>query len=155
MTAMSDVQNEIACKALDLLLLLLARESGGDSNATEKRDGTGVVDDNHDDSKRPARQALVADVEDGMLSEMLAHVAFSRADAFSHAPVACRERAMRAVGALVDGHPTNQYNLGEVCRGLARERGQIVQGKSVALQKGWEWLTGGVARTEHKDIATL
>ncbi|CAN0494311.1 unnamed protein product, partial [Ectocarpus sp. 12 AP-2014] len=49
-----------------------------------------------------------------MLSEMMAHVAFSRADAFSHAPAACRERAMRATGALVDGHPANQYNMGEL-----------------------------------------
>lgn len=106
MPAMSEVQNEIACKALDLLMLLLAREDGADS-----KEGGG---DGDGDSKRPERQTLVADVEDGMLSEMLAHVAFSRADAFSHAPAVCRERAMRVAGALVAGHPTNQYNLGEV-----------------------------------------
>lgn len=98
--AMSEIQNEIACKALDLLMLLLARE-GGDGGG-----GDG-------DGKRPERQTLVADVEDGMLSEMLAHVAFSRADAFSHAPPAIRERAMRVAGALVAGHPTIQYNMGE------------------------------------------
>ncbi|CAM9275437.1 unnamed protein product [Scytosiphon promiscuus] len=112
-TGMSDVQNEIACKALDLLLLLLARDGVG-GNATDKNGGGGGGVDDDSDSKRPERQTLVADVEEGMLSEMLAHVAFSRADAFSHAPAACRERAMRAVGALVDGHPTNQYNLGEL-----------------------------------------
>lgn len=123
MAAMSDAQVEIACKALDLLLLLLARDAGGggggSGNATEKPGGGGG--DDGDDSKRPERQTLVADVEEGMLSEMLAHVAFSRADAFSHAPAACRERAMRAVGALMDGHPTNQYNLGEVSVWCARE----------------------------------
>ncbi|CAM9600060.1 unnamed protein product, partial [Hapterophycus canaliculatus] len=113
--AMSDAQNEIACKALDLLLMLLLARNGGGGDAAEKRGvgGVGGVDD-EDDAKRPERQTLVADVEEGILSEMLAHVAFSRADTFSHAPAACRERAMRAVGALVDGHPTNQYNLGEL-----------------------------------------
>lgn len=94
------MQNEIACKALDLLALLLARDDGSD--AKEGGDG-----------KRSERQTLVADVGDGVLSEMLAHVAFSRADAFSHAPIECRERAMRVVGALVDGHSANQYNMGE------------------------------------------
>lgn len=104
---MSEVQNEIACKALDVLMLLLARDGGIDSNG-----GSGNVG-GEDDGKRPERQTLVADVEDGILSEMVAHVAFSRADAFSHAPAACRERAMRVTGALVAGHPTNQYNMGE------------------------------------------
>lgn len=100
---MSEMQNEIACKALDLLALLLARDDGGRSS--DAKEGG--------DSKRSERQTLVADVEDGVLSEMLAHVAFSRAEAFSHAPAECRERAMRVAGALVDVHPTNQYNLGE------------------------------------------
>lgn len=115
MPAMSKTQNEIACKALDLLMLLLARDDGGGS----KEGGVGGGDS---DGKRPERQTLVADVQDGMLSEMLAHVAFSKADAFSHTPAACRERAMRVAGALVDGHATNQYKMGEarlrqlVCR---------------------------------------
>ncbi|CBJ27263.1 vesicle docking protein P115 [Ectocarpus siliculosus] len=115
MGAMSGMQNEIACKALDVLMLLLARDGGGDADEREGGgggDGGGGNDD--DDGKRPERQTLVAEVSEGMLSEMLAHVAFSRADAFSHAPVACRERAMRVTGALVDGHPTNQYNMGEL-----------------------------------------
>lgn len=110
---MSEMQNEIACKALDLLVLLLARDDGSD--AKEAGDG-----------KRSERQTLVADVEDGVLSEMLAHVAFSRADAFSHAPVSCRERAIRVAGALVDGHPTNQYNMGEAS--LSSDPKQPVQG---------------------------
>lgn len=105
---MSEVQNAIACKALDVLMLLLAREDGADSE-----EGKGVGGDGEDDGKRPERQTLVADVEDGMLSEMLAHVAFSRADTFSHAPAVCREKAMRVTGALVAGHPANQYNMGE------------------------------------------
>lgn len=97
---MSDTQVEITCKALDLLMLLLAPEEDGEAAGG--------------DGKRAERQTLVADVEEGMLSEMLAHVAFSRADAFSHPPAACRERAMRVAGALVKGHPTIQYNMGEV-----------------------------------------
>ena len=93
---MSETRTDIACQALDLLLLLLAR------------------DDDSDAAKRAERQSVVAGAEQGLLSEMLAHVAFSRAEAFSYAPVACRERAMRVVGALVQEHPTNQYNVGEV-----------------------------------------
>ncbi|CAM9819325.1 unnamed protein product [Ectocarpus sp. 6 AP-2014] len=115
MGAMSGMQNEIACKALDVLMLLLARDGGGDADEKEGGgggDGGGGNDD--DDGKRPERQTLVAEVSEGMLSEMLAHVAFSRADAFLHAPAACRERAMRVTGALVDGHPSNQYNMGEL-----------------------------------------
>ncbi|CAM9927954.1 unnamed protein product, partial [Ectocarpus sp. 8 AP-2014] len=112
MGAMSGMQNEIACKALDVLMLLLARDGGDDADEKEGGGGGGGNDDG--DRKRPERQTLVAEVSEGMLSEMMAHVAFSRADAFSHAPAACRERAMRATGALVDGHPTNQYNMGEL-----------------------------------------
>ncbi|CAM9720805.1 unnamed protein product, partial [Ectocarpus sp. 13 AM-2016] len=115
MGAMSGTQNEIACKALDVLMLLLARDGGGDADEKEGGGGGGGGSGNDDgDGKRPERQTLVAEVSEGMLSEMMAHVAFSRADAFSHAPAACRERAMRATGALVDGHPANQYNMGEL-----------------------------------------
>lgn len=92
---MSETRTDIACQALNLLLLLLARPDEGDA-------------------KRAERQSAVAAAEQGLLSEMLAHVAFSRAEAFSYAPIACRERAMRVVGALVEEHPTNQYNVGEV-----------------------------------------
>lgn len=98
---MSQMQSEITCKALDLLLLLLQRDDGADANES--------------DSKRTERQSTVAGAEEGLLSEMLAHVAFSRAEAFSHSPIVCRERAMKVTGALVDGHPMNQYNMGEVC----------------------------------------
>lgn len=112
--AMSEVQNDIACKALDVLMLLLAIDDGSDSKQSNGNDGGGGGgSEGEGDGKRPERQTLVADVEDGMLSEMLVHVAFSRADAFSHAPAVCRERAMRVTGALVAGHPTNQYNMGE------------------------------------------
>ncbi|CAM9566588.1 unnamed protein product, partial [Ectocarpus fasciculatus] len=115
MGAMSSVQNEIACKALDLLMLLLARDGGGEADEKEGGGGGGGGGGNDDDDgKRPERQTLVAEVSEGMLSEMMAHVAFSRADAFSHAPAPCRERAMRATGALVDGHTNNQYNMGEL-----------------------------------------
>lgn len=99
---MSAMQTEIACKALDLLLLLLS------CDAEDARDGK------EGDDKRPERQSIVAGVEEGLLSEMLAHVAFSRADTFCHAPKECRERAMRVTGALVEGHSINQYNTGEV-----------------------------------------
>lgn len=109
---MSAVQTEIACKALDVLLLLLTRDEASEA---------GEADD-----KRAERQTVLATVEQGLLSEMLAHVAFSRAEAFSHAPIACRERAMRVAGALVDGHPTNQYNMGEVK--LFGERGSAGEG---------------------------
>lgn len=112
MPAMSEVQNAIACKALDVLMLLLARGEVG-ANSSEGQGGGGGGSESEEDGKRPERQTLVADVEDGMLSEMLAHVAFSRADTFSHAPAVCRETAIRVVGALVAGHPTNQYNMGE------------------------------------------
>ncbi len=124
---MSDTQVEITCKALDLLMLLLAPDEGGEAAA-------------EGDGKRPERQTLVADVEDGMLSEMLAHVAFSRADAFSHPPPACRERAMRVTGALVKGHPTNQYNMGEASEllrdGYTARRTKI--GRSAPVARGWE-----------------
>lgn len=91
-----EMQTEIACKALDVLLLLLS----GDGDEEE--------------GKRAERQSVVAGAEEGMLSEMLAHVAFSRAETFCRSPIKCQERAMRATGALVDRHPTNQYNMGEV-----------------------------------------
>eukprot|EP00903_Cladosiphon_okamuranus_P005357 g5352.t1 len=113
--AMSEVQLEIACKSLDVLMLLLATKDGSDSKQGNGTGGSGSGGDEGDgDGKRSERQTLVADVEDGMLSEMLVHVAFSRADAFSHAPAVCRERAMGVTGALVAGHPTNQYNMGEL-----------------------------------------
>lgn len=102
---MSEMQSEIACKALDLLLHLLQRDDGAAANES--------------DSKRTERQSAVAGAEEGLLSEMLAHVAFSRAEAFSHSPIACRERAMKITGALVDGHPRNQYNMGEVSWGCS------------------------------------
>lgn len=99
--SMSPMQSEIVSRALDLLLLLLGREDDG--NQSE-----GAT------SKRAERQSAVAGAEEGLLSEMLAHVAFSRAEAFLHSPMECRERAMRVTGALVDRHPTNQNNMGEV-----------------------------------------
>lgn len=132
---MSEMQKDVVCKALDLLALLLARDDGSD--AKEGGDG-----------KRSERQTLVANVEDGVLSEMLAHVAFSRADAFSHAPVECRERAMRVVGALVDGHPTNQYNMGEAS--LSSDAKQGAQG----IQGGGGGGVGTFCRATHGGLTS-
>ncbi|CAM9195290.1 unnamed protein product, partial [Laminaria digitata] len=111
---MSKTRTDIACQALDLLLLLLGR-------------------DDESDAKRGERQSVVAAAEQGLLSEMLAHVAFSRAEAFSYAPVACRERAMRVVGALVQEHPTNQYNVGEL---LIQDVGLDSVGLATLVMKG-------------------
>lgn len=104
---MSAMQCEIACRALDLLMVLVLPGDGnkeGVSNEKEKGGSFG----------KSERQSVVAGTEDGLLAEMLAHVGFSRADVFSRSPKVCREKAMRVTGALVDGHPTNQYNMGEV-----------------------------------------
>lgn len=118
---MSAMQCEIACRALDLLMMLILSGDGnkeGTGNEKEKEKGGSFG--------KSERQSVVAGTEDGLLAEMLAHVGFSRADVFSRSPKVCREKAMRVTGALVDGHPTNQYNMGEVrtsaCR-IARTRG--------------------------------
>lgn len=127
-STMSAMQNEIACKALDLLLLVLDPEDPEHTKTTAATVATsslplpgasGSRGSNNSvteaaDSKRAERQSAVANAEEGMLSEMVAHVGFSRAEAFSRSSMACRERAMKVAGAMVDGHANNQYNMGEV-----------------------------------------
>lgn len=115
---MTPMQLEIMSKALDLLLLVVEREAGdgGDSGAAagEKKVAGASGGAGATESKRAERQSAVAGAESGLLSEMLAHVGFSRAEMFCRTPMACRERAMRVTGSLVDGHASNQYQLGEV-----------------------------------------
>lgn len=117
---MSAIQSEIACKALDLLLVILQPE-GSDTNAQllpAASSSTGGGSESAVDPKRAERQAAVSGAAEGTLSEMVAHVGFSRADDFSGSTMACRERAMRVTGAMVDGHATNQYQMGEVQESL-------------------------------------
>lgn len=140
------MQNEIACKALDLLLLVLDREdpditAGATSparcpspNGSGSNNNNGVTEST--DSKRAERQSAVAGAEEGMLLEMVAHVGFSRAEAFSRSSLACRERAMKLAGAMVDGHANNQYNMGEVCVCVGRRRrGYQIKRRDVTVQR--------------------
>lgn len=136
---LSALQVEIVCKALDLLVVILERDGG------DVKDGEGVASTNGGvasaPSKRTERQSAVARAEEGLLSEMLAHVGFSRAEAFRQSPVECRKLAMRATGALVDGHTSNQYNLGEV--GTRRWSSSLWIGLELRVSGHW-W--GGAAR---------
>ena len=115
--AMSAMQREIACRALDLLTqVLISSDEDGISNINGSIENTDNEKnkDKEGNCGKTERQSIVADTQAGLLAEMLAHVGFSRAEVFARSPKVCREKAMRATGALVDGHSANQYSMGEV-----------------------------------------
>lgn len=110
---MSAAQMDIAMKALNLLMRLLEY---GDADMTPPSSHTHgkAAENDQSPSRWKERQTAVGRAAEGMLAEMLAHVGFSKAEPFCHAPTGVREGAMKVVAALVDGHAENQAELAEV-----------------------------------------
>ncbi|CAM9633134.1 unnamed protein product [Choristocarpus tenellus] len=128
---MTDLQSDIVSKAVEILLVLLevgGGEGAEESQGQEKEQRWFTHSSNGDagvravaggggggGGHREKSQSAVAGAASGLLVELLVHVAFSRAEPYCLVPLNCRRKAVRVMGAVVEGCQDNQHLVGEVC----------------------------------------
>ncbi len=99
--SVSPLQEQIMVSGITLLRLVLSRSSGQIA-AAENQGGL------------KHKQQSVACAADGLLSELLVHVAFSRADPYSFTPSSVRSIACEAVGDLMNNNYEIQYFMDQM-----------------------------------------
>ncbi len=97
--SVSALQEQIMVSGITLLRLLLSRRRGGQSAENQEL---------------KHKQQSVACAADGLLSELLVHVALSRADPYSFTPSTVRSIACEAVGDLMNDNFEIQYFMDQM-----------------------------------------